>query len=363
MFRALNIWLPAYLRRHPRPVAAGITDVMIAICDHFEPLHKADKATALMRLRRWQNEYPPLIAKFRDADGIRPRHTFFYPIEQYNTDIVTELARLCERCGGETELHLHHDHDNAEQLRDKIQRGKTDLAHHGLLSRTTDGDVRYGFIHGDWALANAHPHGRHCGVNNELDVLLETGCYADFTLPAAPDPSQTRIINSIYYASSTGQPRPHDMGDLAAVRIASITPSPSRLLLVQGPLGLNWSRRKFGILPRIENGEITGPNPPRPDRLKIWLDLGIHVQGRPEWIFIKLHTHGGVERDMATLLTERMENFFQHLVTNCNDGQAFRLHFVTAREMVNIIHAAEAGHTGNPGELRNYRYLRADKCV
>lgn len=35
---------------------------------------------------------------------------------------------------------------------------------------------------------------------------------------------------------------------------------PGELLLVQGPLTLNWRRRKIGILPKIENGEIA----PRP---------------------------------------------------------------------------------------------------
>ena len=133
----------------------------------------------------------------------------------------------------------------------------------------------------------------------------------------------------------------------------------SKLLLVQGPLGLNWSHRKFGILPKIENAEITGHNPPRPDRLKLWIDFGIHVAGRPEWIFIKLHTHGGHERDMATLLTDTMKNFFQHALTHYNDGQRFRFHFVTAREMVNIIHAAEDGKSGNAGDYRNHHYRLA----
>ena len=68
---------------------------------------------------------------------------------------------------------------------------------HGLLSRDRyTGEVGYGFIHGNWALDNSRPDGRMCGVDNELDVLRETGCYADFTLPSAPSPTQTRKINS-----------------------------------------------------------------------------------------------------------------------------------------------------------------------
>ncbi|MFM2294434.1 MAG: hypothetical protein RLZZ350_847 [Verrucomicrobiota bacterium] len=358
MFKALDLWLPAYLRRRARPRVEGVTDILLAVCDHFEPLHAADKPTALRRLARWQNDFPKLIENFRDADGIRPRHTFFYPIEQYDADILAELKKLCDRSGGETEIHLHHDRDTADALRAKLEQGKRDFVRHGLLSRDDTGAVRYGFVHGNWALANSHPHGQSCGVNDELAVLRDTGCYADFTMPSCPNPTQTRTINSIYYAATTGQPKPHDHGELARTNSQLPTPN-SQLLLIQGPLGLNWQRRKFGLLPKIENAEITGHNPPRPDRLKIWLDLGIHVAGRPEWIFIKLHTHGGHERDMATLLTDTMKNFFQHALNHYNDGQKFRFHFVSAREMVNIIHAAEDGKSGNAGDYRNHRYRLA----
>ncbi len=355
MIKALDLWLPAYLRRPHRSATDGVTDVMLAVCDHFEPLHAADKATALERIRRWQREFPPLIENLHDDDGVRPRHTFFYPVEQYDADLVAELKKLCDLCGGEVELHLHHDHDTADGLRQKLEQGKKHLADHGLLARDATGGIRYGFIHGNWALANSHPTGKHCGVNDELEILAQTGCYADFTMPSAPSPTQTRIINSIYYATGNGHPKPHDAGKLTQAN-SKLKTQNSKLLLVLGPLGLNWSRRKFGILPRIENGEITGANPPRADRMKIWTQLGIHVEGQPNWIFIKLHTHGGIERDMTTLLGDRMKSFYTHALETYNDGQKFRLHFVSAREMVNIIHAAEDGHAGDAGAFRDHRY-------
>ncbi len=62
-----------------------------------------------------------------------------------------------------------------------------------------DGKLRYAFIHGNWCLANARPDGRWCGVDDELPLLFDTGCYADFTFPAAPDPSQPPIVNQIYW--------------------------------------------------------------------------------------------------------------------------------------------------------------------
>jgi hypothetical protein len=38
-----------------------------------------------------------------------------------------------------------------------------------------------------------------------------------------------------------------------------------------------------------------------------------------------------------------------------NDGSRYRLHYVTARELANIISAAEAGERGDAGRFRDYR--------
>ncbi|NIP93627.1 MAG: hypothetical protein GWO24_09285, partial [Akkermansiaceae bacterium] len=57
--------------------------------------------------------------------------------------------------GSETEIHLHHEGDDAESLGRILDRGKRHLASHGLLGN----DRRFAFIHGDWALDNSHPDG------------------------------------------------------------------------------------------------------------------------------------------------------------------------------------------------------------
>jgi hypothetical protein len=226
-------------------------------------------------------------------------------------------------------------------------------------------------------LDNSHPAGRHCGVRNELAVLRATGCFADFTMPSMPSPTQARIINQLYYARGTDAPRSFDDGEPVSVPAvappalhhsrppplqptttpARSRPGPGELLMVQGPLGFNWEWRKCGILPRIENGDLTGANPPRPHRLRVWERLNIHVRGRPEWLFIKLHTHGGLPRNFEMLLGEPMRQFHEQLKLNYS-GERYRFHYVTARELVNILHAAEDGLSGNPGAYRNYRYQR-----
>ena len=50
-------------------------------------------------------------------------------------------------------------------------------------------------------------------MNDEIRVLRETGCYADFTYPSAPGPTQPPTINTIYYATGRpDRPRGHDRG-------------------------------------------------------------------------------------------------------------------------------------------------------
>lgn len=353
MFKSLHLWLPDYLRRRRHPWdPASETHLIVCVCDHFEPLHDASRPEAIARVERWASDFPPISTSIRDSTGHPLTHTFFYPIEQYDPDILAPLARLCRTAPCETEIHLHHKNDTPENLAATIEKGKRDLASHGFLSTDPAGALRFGFIHGNWALDNSHPAGAHCGVSNELRILQEAGCYADFTMPSAPDPTQTATVNSIYYATPSAHPKSHNRGRPARVGV-----DPNGFLLIQGPLGLNWHSRKWGILPRIENADLTPINPPTLTRLSLWLDLDIHVEGRPEWRFVKLHTHGGIPRNMDMLLGDPMRDFHQSLLDFAAATPRLSYHYVTARQLVNIVHAAEAGKTGNPSDYRDFRYL------
>jgi hypothetical protein len=359
MLRALDLWLPAWLQRERSPQNPfGMRHVMVCVCDHFEPFHQTDKAGALARLATWRRDWPRLAAEFQDADGQPPKHTFFHPIEQYDADVVEALAEVCLASGSEAEMHLHHDRDTAENLRATLLRGKDRLIHHGLLARDAEDAVRYGFIHGNWALDDSHPQDRHCGVRGDLAILRETGCYADFTLPSAPERTQTRTINTLYYARSTMHGKSHDTGRRVRADRDHAPAREDELLIVQGPLALDWGRRKLGVLPRIENSDLTGRNPPTLDRLRLWLDCRINVENRPNWIFVKLHTHGAIERNSVMLLGEPMRAFHRGLAEFAAADPTLHVHYVTARELVNLIHAAEAGHSGEPGPFRNFRYTR-----
>ncbi len=353
MLKHTDRWLSAYLAsRGARQPQAQPTHILFAVTDHFEPdVGGADVTEQLARVERWVRDYPPLAKRHRDADGRWPRYTFFYPAEAYQPEVVERLAQLCRDGFGEVELHLHHDGDTAATLAGKLEQAKAQFARHGLLSRErAGGRVRFGFIHGNWALDNARRDGRWCGVNNELDVLRQAGCYADFTLPSAPSETQTRKINSLYYAQDDPQrPKSHDTGRDVAVGGRGN----GALLLVQGPLTLNWRRRKYGLLPRIENGELSASNPPTSLRADLWIREAIHVRGREDWVFVKVYTHGAKPSNASVLLGPAMDQLFSYLESTYNDGARHQLHYVTAREMYNLITAAERGASGNPGAHRD----------
>lgn len=364
MLRGAEQWLLPYLtsaRHRVRISPETPLHACIAVCDHFEPLHDTDHAGALKALADWNEAWPKLVEEpaHRDSAGRGPRHTFFYPIEQYHEEILAPLAGLCGRTGSEVEVHLHHDGDTEATLTEKLNRGLADLARHGLLTRDAQGRPGYAFIHGNWALDHSHPSGRKCGVPNELEVLKRTGCYVDMTMPAAPDPCQVKTLNSIYYAREDGKPRSHERGvAVEAGKTAALRTRPDHLLLVQGPLGLNWRKRKWKVLPRVENGEVAGNNAPSLLRTRLWLELCPRVKNGAPWVFIKLHTHGGISKNYNMLLGRPARRFYEELAAFARETPGFHHHFVTAREMTNLVHAAEAGATGSPADFLDHTYAR-----
>ena len=365
--KSLHIWLPGYILqsfvRRQRLVPGRPIDVMFCLADHYEPKQveeDGDRQRHVMNsyteetfvVDEWLRRYPALAAAHRDSDGVPVRHTWFFPIENYDPKHLEKLATLCRSGFGEVEVHLHHFRDTEEGLRKALKIGLEGLAVHGATVLNSDNNTRaYAFIHGNWSLDNARGS-EWCGVNNELEVLSQTGCYADFTLPCAPNHAQTRKINAIYYATDDpSAPKSHNSGtDVVVGGKAQGT-----LMIIQGPLCLDWADRKAGIFPRIDNGEVAPSGPVTAKRIQRWLRRAIHVMGRPNWIFLKVHCHAGVRQDLDFFLGEQTHEMYTELERVVRDAPGYRLHYVTAREVFNIIKAAEDGKDGNPNDFRNYR--------
>jgi len=106
----------------------------------------------------------------------------------------------------------------------------------------------------------------------------------------------------------------------------------------------DWSRRKHGILPGLENADLQANHPPTAGRLRLWLRARVSVDGRPDWVFVKLHTHGAKEDNAAMLLGEPMRRFHESLSEFARGQPGFRYYYVTTREMAQFVHQAEQGH-------------------
>jgi ribosomal protein S11 len=336
--RHAEIWLLPYLkdrlRKRIRP--AKPKRAWVAITDHYEPLGMgASVETALGRVAHWRDKWPRIADDAPlDAAGQRPQYSFFYPQEEYRRDILDGIAKIVRLGIADVEVHLHHDNEQRESFIRKVTdycRRLTD--DHGLL-RQQDGRTVFGFIHGNWALDNSRPDGKACGLNGEIALLRDLGCYADFTMPSLPSPTQGRIVNQIYWCTNNpdNRPRSFDRG----IEATCGGGRRGDLLMITGPVGLRFGER---LLPRMEAGEIAGYDLPTPARVHRWFDLAPTIG---DDLFLKLFTHGAQERNSEPLLGGGLSILFRCLTEEA-ERRGIEIHWATAWQMYQAADALISG--------------------
>jgi len=330
-----QIWGPNYLKQRLRQISRlgmpPLKCMWVAIADHFEPRwRRPDLSTAKSRVALWRSAWPAIAARCKpDSIGNSPRYTFFFPEEEYDPTLMEPLAEMVREGIADVEVHLHHDGEGRQNFIDRISSSCRVLHdEHGLL-RMRDGKPAFGFIHGNWALDNSRPDGRWCGLNDEIRVLRDLGCYADFTMPSGDSPTQARLVNTIYYCNGDPhRPKSYDNG-------MPVTPGgvvDGDLLIIPGPLGMRWRDR---LLPRLETGELRYGNVATPYRVRRWVELAPRIGAD---IFIKLFTHGAQDRNSAALLGGVLETAFNLLVEEAG-RRGCSIHFVSAWQMYLAIDA------------------------
>lgn len=350
--RYYNVWFPSYLKFAFS--SSEVTDatttkhIVFLVCDHFEPGPRDDF------LREWLDRYHEVVVKHHDSFGNHPKRTLHYPIEQFRDSQIEMMLPMCRAGIAEIELHLHHLNDTSESVTKKYVEGLEKFARYGICQTIDDPALtRFAFVHGDWALDNgcSEWNPNPCGVNDEIQILKSLGCFIDCTFPALWSPAQPRQINSIYYATDDpNRPKSYDHG----VTVRHRGKPSGDLLMLQGPLLIDWFDWRYRSHPTIEHGDISAASPLYEDRVRLWLQANVHVAGKPDWVFVKLHSHGCHRADWPQVLGDPFDNILSTLENRYNDGKRHVLHYVTAREAYNMIKAAEAGETGNPEDYRNY---------
>ena len=346
----LSKWIPRYLSstvvRAPRPY-----HIFFCMVDHYEPgVHLDCERRERARVGELLEKYPLITANHSDSGGVKPQRTWFFPPHFHRYDNLRRLVGLCERQYGEIELHLHHgkiEPDDPLNFKQTIAQCLEEYGRFGIFG-AEEGRQKFAFIHGDWALDNSR-EGHFCGLNNELKLLGEAGCYADFTFPCFNE-ANPRKINSIYYAADdVEKAKSHNSG----VDVRRGGKSSGDLMLVQGPLYPHFTNQKITGF-RLRGDEIDGCPPVDRSRMDAWVKTGIHVKGQRNLVFVKTHTHGAM--DAKAVLGAEMEHIFSYLESKYNDKENYVLHYVTAREMYNVIKAVEAGEDmENPDDFRDYK--------
>jgi hypothetical protein len=368
LFKKLKWNLP-WMMRYPWVRAKSVLKqeyfakkrLIFIVANHFEPAWSPHGVLDLDGQRRALDAYYQL-AKITgeatiDSDGTKFRHTNFYPAEQYHRVLLETMAEMQAEGLGEVEIHLHHGiekPDTAENLRQTLIEFRDILAeeHHCLSRFDGIGEPKYAFVHGNLALANSCG-GKYCGVDEEMQILEETGCYADLTLPSAPDETQVAVFNEIYESTLPFSEKiPHREGK--SVEVSGN--SPRLPLIFTGPLILNWTRKIKGFpVPRIEEGALAANQSLDLKRLRRWVNANITVKGRPDWVFIKLYCHGFFQYDQAACIGEDVRRFFGEVVEHGEKTNQYSVHFATSREAFNMVMAAIDGKKGSPNDYRNYR--------
>lgn len=351
MMRGLEKWLHGLRRRPQRPVEnpLGTRHVLIALCNRLSSV--ASEADKSAMVRRWIGESARLREEFPAAQAFSLKHTFSLPPEEASAAWAPELAALCRVAGCEIELAPPRDAKSAAGLRrERIEAGKERLAQSGWLGRDRSGAARFCFVHraeGSSAF----------GLGDQAGMLRDAGCAASFPFDLKPGVVPEEFENSLVYFLESEAAGPRQ--GLRRVRAERETRGADRtgLLVAPPPFCPEAGRKTFGFKPEIDQGEIGAAALPTADRLHRWLDCRLTVEARPNWLFVVLHTDGFSPENASMLFGEPMRDFHRKLRSIAARDRTLCLHGVTARELVNILHAAEAGHSGNPLQFCDFRYL------
>ena len=113
---------------------------------------------------------------------------------------------------------------------------------------------------------------------------------------------------------------------LAAMRREALTPQ-----TVTDP------KRLFAV---VDDGDVHPAVPAGARRADYWMHSGVHVKGRPDWQFVKVHGHTAQDDANATeTLGQHFEAALTHFEKAYNDRTHYVLHYVTAREAYNLARA------------------------
>jgi hypothetical protein len=326
--------------------AAGVLDVNLGT--HKEADVRVQAEIGANAVRDWGTRYAAMAAHHRDSVGRPPQHTFFYPGEQSSAPIMLALRDIVRAGLGEVELHYHHGWDTEQTLRERLLKAIHEFQQYGFL-KTVDGKTRFGFIHGNDGLDNSD--GKElCGVNTEIRLLGELGSFADFTFPTLFDDAQPAIVNSIYAVKDDDGPKSYDR----RLPLSTLGTGQADLMIFEGPLIFSPTLNAGRLFLHLDDGDLHAAEHATPTRANAWVRANVHVAERPDWVFVKMFSHGAsTPEDAEAVLGKDFDSTLSYFEREYNDGTKYVLHYITAREAYNLARAASEGARGEPEQYLN----------
>lgn len=328
--RRATPWLGSYLfDPAPRIHRDRPLDICFVFVDRFVPA--GDPAAQLEAVRNWQKAYGDLLEGHADSRGRCPKHTWFIEPSQLGPEAREQMAHWPERSWGEIEfLFDPSKQGGAEELRESIGREAELLREMGACPQG-----RFVAARGGAALTG--------GLQaEEVAELLHAGCQADLSFPALGSPAQPANVNRILDLHT------HSGEVVFDVARADNSPPAESLLLLPGPTHI-------GLTLGVFDGGTIGPgDPPYIWRIYHWLAAHVHLPGRPNWVFFVIHGSTASDPSRRMLLGKPLDRLWTAMEERFK-SPGHRLHYVTAREAVNIARAAQAGRDGNPSDYRDFR--------
>ena len=350
-------WVPSYTKDLISGQYGHVDEtrhMFVLVCDHWEPGSGQKSFTAA---QEWLTKFKQIADLHHDTEKRNFRYTWFYPIDNFDHDILALLSEAANEGYGEVEVHWHHHHSSSSEFERDLKMALAEFMKAGAITDQSDSGPHFAFIHGNWTLDNSgSPH--TCGISDEISILMRNGCYADLTFPALGNKAQPHMINRIYYAIDTPAPKSYDRGIPAKVGSLGVG-----LMMIPGPLALDFRDplRLFenaalddaegsGLLARIRKPE-NYRDYFKSHRVRLWNQIQVGIEGRPDWVFVKLHAHGMQHRKV--LLGGELDAALSAIESYC-ESHGIALHYIVAREAYNLVRAAEQGAIGAPEDLYDF---------
>ena len=353
---------------HFEPWGSGLNEKTAKAAEHFAQQTRTSPYAAKLSL--FYSTYVPHRLEFGGTDQPDARrapgdNVVFYQRSPQQDELATNAIRPLV-ADGLHEMHLHVHHEwwtrNDSHLDSPVSHwvnahstGSLDqqrldlffsLATAQIARETGAPFSRWGFVHGNWALAGSDR--RICQIENELSMIMRHGGFGDFTFPAGRaicDPQ----IETPFTCRPLDLVRAYDLAEADPSPISHDTRimQPDRFFIWNSKIKADYSSLDYYYPPnrdRFKKTELMVDN---------WLKNSVVIG---DCLFIKTHAHSMYNyynmADPTSLIPHLYPDtvaVFDRLSKAC-DNAGVELRFVTVNEVMEVLHRIDGTVASPPSD-------------